>query len=59
MSAINDFLYNVLTGINSVVNNYGVSIILFTILMRMICMPFDYRSKADRKVLYNQKIRIR
>ena len=49
MSAINDFLYNVLTGINGLVNNYGVSIILFTILMRMICMPFDYRSRKGMR----------
>ena len=45
MNAITNFLYSVLTGINGLVNNYGVSIIIFTILMRMVCMPFDYRSR--------------
>ena len=49
MSAINDFLYNVLVGINSVIGNYGVSIILFTILIRMICLPFDYKSRKGMR----------
>ena len=49
MNAINDFLYNVLVGINSVVGNYGVSIILFTLLIRMICLPFDYKSRKGMR----------
>lgn len=49
MSAITDFLYGVLTSINGLVNNYGVSIIIFTILMRMICMPFDYKSRKGMR----------
>ncbi len=49
MNAINEFLYNILIGINSVVGNYGVSIILFTILIRLICMPFDYRSRKGMR----------
>ena len=49
MSAINQFLYNVLVSINSVVGNYGVSIILFTILIRMICLPFDYKSRKGMR----------
>ncbi len=49
MSAINQFLYNVLVGINGVVGNYGISIILFTLLIRMICMPFDYRSRKGMR----------
>ena len=49
MSAINDFLYNVLVGINGVVGNYGVSIILFTVLIRMICLPFDYKSRKGMR----------
>ena len=32
MNAIEQFLYDVLAGINSLVGNYGVSIIIFTIL---------------------------
>ena len=38
-----------LVGINSVVGNYGVSIILFTMLIRMICMPFDYKSRKGMR----------
>ena len=49
MNSIVQFLYNILAGINSVVGNYGVSIIIFTILMRMICMPFDYRSRKGMR----------
>ena len=49
MSAITDFLYSVLSGINSVVNNYGISIIVFTILMRLVCLPFDYKSRKGMR----------
>lgn len=45
MNAITEFLYNILNAINNVVGNYGVSIAIFTVLMRMVCMPFDYRSR--------------
>lgn len=45
MNAVTQFLYNVLAAINGVVNNYGVAIIIFTILMRLVCMPFDYHSR--------------
>jgi len=49
LNAITDFLYSVLSGINGVVNNYGVAIIIFTILMRLVCMPFDYRSRKGMR----------
>ena len=38
-----------LFGINGVVNNYGVSIIIFTVLIRLVCMPFDYRSRKGMR----------
>ena len=38
-----------LVGINSVIGNYGVSIILFTLLIRLICMPFDYKSRKGMR----------
>ena len=38
-----------LVGINSVVGNYGVAIILFTMLIRLVCMPFDYRSRKGMR----------
>ncbi len=49
MNSITQFLYNILAGINSVVGNYGVSIIVFTILMRMVCLPFDYKSRKGMR----------
>ena len=54
MSAINQFLYDILEFINGVVNNHGVSIIIFTILMRLVCMPFDYKSRKGMRKM--QKI---
>lgn len=49
MTAIANFLYSVLASINGVIGNYGVSIIIFTILIRMLCMPFDYRSRKGMR----------
>lgn len=49
MSGISGFLYGILAGINNFVGNYGVSIIIFTFLMRMICMPFDYKSRKGMR----------
>lgn len=49
MNAITDFLYGVLTWINGLVNNYGLSIIVFTILMRVVIMPFDYKSRKGMR----------
>jgi len=42
-------MYNVLVGINSVIGNYGLSIIVFTLLVRLICLPFDYRSRKGMR----------
>ncbi|MBR2053285.1 MAG: YidC/Oxa1 family membrane protein insertase [Clostridia bacterium] len=49
MSGISGFLYNILAWINGIVGNYGVSIIIFTFLMRMVCMPFDYKSRKGMR----------
>ncbi|MBQ4639607.1 MAG: YidC/Oxa1 family membrane protein insertase [Clostridia bacterium] len=49
MNAISEFLYGILAGINGIVGNYGVAIIIFTFLMRMICMPFDYKSRVGMR----------
>jgi YidC/Oxa1 family membrane protein insertase len=42
-------MYNVLVGINSIIGNYGLSIIVFTLLVRLICLPFDYRSRKGMR----------
>jgi len=44
-----NFLQNVLTGINGITGNYGVSVILFTILMRLVLLPLDLKSKASTR----------
>ncbi|MBQ6256103.1 MAG: membrane protein insertase YidC, partial [Clostridia bacterium] len=49
MSVINNFMYNVLVGINSIIGNYGLSIIMFTLLVRLICLPFDYKSRKGMR----------
>ena len=49
MNSVTQFLYNILAWINGVVGNYGISIIIFTFLMRMVCMPFDYKSRKGMR----------
>ncbi|MGI6373656.1 MAG: YidC/Oxa1 family membrane protein insertase [Caldicoprobacterales bacterium] len=43
------FLQTIITGINSVVGNYGVSVVLFTILTRFALLPLDLKAKASTK----------
>jgi len=45
------FLQNILTSINSITNNFGLAIVLFTILMRLALLPLDLKSKASTKKL--------
>ena len=49
MNAISEFLYGILDSINGIVNNYGIAIIIFTFLMRLVCMPFDYKSRKGMR----------
>jgi len=46
---INGFLAGILTGINSVVNNYGWSIVVFTLLIKVVLLPFDYKSRKSMR----------
>lgn len=46
---MNEFLGNILYGINSVVNNYGWSIVVFTILIKLILFPLDYKSRKSMR----------
>ncbi len=48
-SALVSFLQSIITGIDSVVGNYGVSIVLFTILTRLALLPLDLRAKASTR----------
>ena len=38
---MNEFLAGILQGINTVIGNYGWSIVVFTFLIRLIILPFD------------------
>ena len=49
MNAFTQFLYNILAWFNGLVGNYGVAIMMLTILIRMICMPFDYKSRKNMR----------
>ena len=46
---MNEFLANVLSGINSVIHNYGWSMVVFTILIKMLLLPFDYKSRKSMR----------
>jgi len=46
---INGFLAGILSGINSVVNNYGWSIVVFTILIKLVLFPLDFKSRKSMR----------
>jgi len=43
------FLSDILRGINTATGNYGISIIIFTILMRGLLLPLDIKSRKSMK----------
>ncbi len=43
------FFVNVLTWINNLVGNYGWSIVLFTLLIRVVLLPLDIKSKKSMR----------
>lgn len=46
---INDFLVSILNGINSFIGNYAMSIVVFTLLIKCLLMPFDYKSRKSMR----------
>ena len=46
---MNTFLKGILDGIFSLVNNYGLSIVFFTILVRLCLLPLDYKSRVGMR----------
>ena len=46
---MNDFFFSILKGINDFVGNWGVAIILFTILIRLLLTPFDMKSRVSMR----------
>lgn len=49
MDAINTFLASILNGINSIVNDYGLSIVVFTILIKLVLFPLDLKSRKSMR----------
>ena len=46
---MNEFLKGILDGINSIIGNYGWSVVIFTLLIRLVIMPFDYKSRVSMR----------
>ena len=46
---MNDFLVAILNGINSVIHNYGWSMVVFTLLIQLILLPLDYKSRKSMR----------
>ncbi len=46
---MNEFLKSILDGINSVVGNYGWTIVVFSLLLRLVIFPFDYKSRVSMR----------
>lgn len=46
-SSLVGFLQSIIIGINNIVGNYGVSVILFTLLTRLALLPLDLKAKAS------------
>ncbi len=49
MNFISEFFGSIFEWINNFTNNYGLSIILFTILFRLVLLPFDIRSRVGQR----------
>lgn len=46
---MNAIFRSILDAIGSVVGNHGVAVILFTLLIRLVLMPLDYRSRKSMR----------
>lgn len=44
-----EFLAGILSGINSIIGNYGWSMVIFTVLIKAVLMPFDYKSRKSMR----------
>ena len=49
MGAINTFLYNILSGINGFIGNYGWSIVIFTVIIKTLLLPLDFKSRKSMR----------
>lgn len=46
---MSELLTNILYGINSVINNYGWSMVVFTLIVKIIILPLDYKSRKSMR----------
>ena len=46
---MSEFLTSILYGINSVINNYGWSMVVFTLIVKLIILPLDYKSRKSMR----------
>ena len=46
---MSQFLANILYGINSVIHSYGWSMILFTLIVKLLILPLDYKSRKGMR----------
>ena len=46
---MNEFLRSILNGINMVINNYGWSVVVFTVLIRLVLTPLDVKSRVSMR----------
>ena len=46
---MSEFLKNILDGINSLIGNYGWSVVVFTLLIKLVLVPFDYKSRVSMR----------
>ena len=46
---MNTLLTNILYGINSVIGSYGWSMILFTLIVKLLMLPLDYKSRKGMR----------
>ena len=55
---MNEFLTSILRAINSVIQNHGLSIVVFTILIRLVLMPLDVKSRKGMRKMQKMQPQI-
>ena len=55
MNPISATLAQVLSFIDGIIGNYGVSVIVFTLLVRLVLLPLDIKSKKSMKAMERLK----
>ena len=50
---MNEFCAGILNGINTVIGNYGWSMVIFTLLFKLIILPLNYKSRKSMRRMSN------